>query len=64
MAVKYTQPRANPPYCWACDRLLHAGGRAYTLVEVLGVGQKPMHKWCAKNGGKPPAGDERDGEGG
>lgn len=45
--VRFTQPRANPPFCWICDRMLHGGGRVY--VEVIdGAGHShPAHKSCA-----------------
>lgn len=44
---KATKPRANPPLCWECDKLLYGGGRFYELVTVDGV-ERPVHGDCKK----------------
>lgn len=45
--VTYTQPPANLPVCWLCDKKLYAGGRAYVLVESDDGHKHPAHKRCA-----------------
>lgn len=46
-SFKATQPRANPPICWTCNKRLYAGGRIYVLVEDEDGNQHPAHKNCA-----------------
>ncbi len=44
---KATQPRANPPICWICDKRLYGGGRCYDLIAVDGQADpRPVHKTC------------------
>lgn len=44
-----TLPRANPPLCWTCGRLLSQGGWQYVVAHVDGY-PRNMHAECARRG--------------
>ena len=49
--AKFRKPRANPPFCWICDRMLYAGGRAYVTIAGEDGHEHPAHRECARDDG-------------
>ena len=47
-SIRFTQPRANPPICFFCDKKLHAGGRSYEKVREPDGLIRTYHISCAK----------------
>lgn len=45
--TKARPPKANPPLCWECNRLLYGGGRIYHTVEVDGIARN-VHAACLR----------------
>lgn len=46
-SFKATKPRANPPICGECDRLLYGGGRFYVDIVHQARGPLKVHGDCA-----------------
>jgi hypothetical protein len=45
--IRFSQPVANPPFCWLCDRRLYAGGRSYVTIVGEDGHPRPAHDFCA-----------------